>query len=130
MTLNYPWFAHYEAGVPHTVDIPDIPIQQLLVNAAIEYPEHAAVCLPLRYLPLGTRIAAKLSYKELNTLSDRFAAALAARGVRKGSRVAIMLPNLPQQLVAYFGVLAMLGFRLKDFSRRESVPAPAPPPEE
>jgi putative peptidoglycan lipid II flippase len=32
--------------------------------------------------------------------------------------------------VAYFGALALLGFRLKDFSRRESVPAPAPPPEE
>ena len=105
MTADSPWFAHYEEDVSHTVEIPAIPVQQLLVNAAAEYPHHTAVRLPLRYLPLGTRIEAKLSYKELDTFSDRFAAALAALGVHKGSRVAIMLPNLPQQLVAYFGVL-------------------------
>ena len=62
-------------------------------------------------LPLGTRIEAKLSYRELNTLSDRFAAALAALGVHKGGRVAIMLPNLPQQVIAYFGVLKAGGDR-------------------
>ncbi|MCB0150032.1 MAG: AMP-binding protein, partial [Caldilineaceae bacterium] len=38
-------------------------------------------------------------------LSDRFAAALAAQGVKKGTRVSIMLPNCPQQVVMYFGVL-------------------------
>ena len=105
MTVDFPWFAHYEKDVPPSVEIPDIPVQQLLESAAAEYPDHTAVRLPLRYLPLGTRIEAKLSYRELNTFSDRFAAALAALGVRKGSRVAIMLPNLPQQVVAYFGVL-------------------------
>jgi len=105
MTVDYPWYAHYEKSVPHTVEISDIPVQQLLVNAATEFPEHTAVRMPLRYLPLGTRIEARLTYRELHTLSDRFAAALAAHGVRKGSRVAIMLPNLPQQVVAYFGVL-------------------------
>jgi long-chain acyl-CoA synthetase len=59
----------------------------------------------LRYLPLGLKVQAKLSYRELNRLSDRFAAALAGLGVGKGSRVAVMLPNLPQQVIAYFGVL-------------------------
>ena len=105
MTVDFRWYAHYEEGVPHTVEIPDIPVQQLLVDAAAEFPDRPSVCLPLRYLPLGTRIEARLTYKELNRLSDQFAAALAAHGVHKGSRVAIMLPNIPQQVVAYFGVL-------------------------
>ena len=59
----------------------------------------------LRYLPLGLKVEAKLSYAELNRLSDRFAAALVNLGVGKGSRVSIMLPNIPQMVIAYFGVL-------------------------
>ena len=45
------------------------------------------------------------SYTELNRLSDRFAAALVKLGVSKGSRVSLMLPNIPQLVIAYFGVL-------------------------
>ncbi|MEI2693040.1 MAG: AMP-binding protein [Anaerolineae bacterium] len=48
---------------------------------------------------------AKLSYAELNRLSDRFAAALVQLGVAKGDRVSLMLPNMPQLVIAYFGVL-------------------------
>ena len=59
----------------------------------------------LRYLPLGLKIQAQLSYAQLDRLSNRFAAALASMGVGKGSRVALILPNLPQQVIAYFGVL-------------------------
>ena len=56
MTVDYPWFAHYEKGVARTVEIPDIPVQQLLVNAATEFPGHTAVRVRRRYLPRGTRI--------------------------------------------------------------------------
>ena len=105
MTIDYRWLEHYEPGVEHRVDVPAVSVQQLLVNAAAKFPHNTAVRMPLRYLPLGLRIEARLRYDELNSLSDRFAAALAAIGVGKGSRVSIMLPNMPQQVVAYFGVL-------------------------
>ena len=59
----------------------------------------------LKYLPLGLAVQAKLNYKDLNRQSDQFAAALAKLGVGKGSHVAIMLPNMPQQMIAFFGVL-------------------------
>lgn len=105
MTIDYRWRAHYEADVAHTVEVPDKTVPQLLAEAATNYPHHIAVRMVLRYLPFGLRIQAKITYAELDDLSDRFATALAGSGVRKGDRVAIMLPNLPQQVIAYFGVL-------------------------
>jgi long-chain acyl-CoA synthetase len=105
MTTDYCWLAHYEPGVAHRVTIPDITVHQVLVNAAAKFPERIAVRMVLRYLPLGLKVQARLSYAELNRLSDRFAAALVERGVGKGSRVSLMLPNIPQLVIAYFGVL-------------------------
>ena len=47
----------------------------------------------------------KLSYGELDGLSDRLAAGLDAAGLRPGDPVALQLPNIPQFLIAYFGIL-------------------------
>jgi long-chain acyl-CoA synthetase len=46
-----------------------------------------------------------LSYQECHTLVERFACGLAALGIRKGDRVALCLPNSPQAVIAYFGIL-------------------------
>lgn len=105
MATDFCWFPHYEPGVLHSVDVPASTVQQLLLDSAAKFPDHTAVRMVLRYLPFGLKVQARLSYRELNRLSDRFAAALVKLGVSKGSRVAIMLPNLPQQVIAYFGVL-------------------------
>ncbi|HAJ35953.1 MAG TPA: long-chain fatty acid--CoA ligase [Chloroflexi bacterium] len=105
MSSTYPWHSSYEPGVPKTVEIPTMTLQEFLVNAARKYPSKTAVRMVLRYLPLGLAVQAKLTYRELDELSNRFAAALAAQGIKKGSRVSIMLPNCPQQVVFYFGVL-------------------------
>jgi long-chain acyl-CoA synthetase len=105
MSSTYPWLSSYEQGVPATVEIPTMTLHQFLTDAARKYPSKTAVRMVLRYLPLGLAVQAKLTYRELDELSDRFAAALAAQGIKKGARVAIMLPNCPQQAVFYFGVL-------------------------
>lgn len=105
MTMDFCWLAHYEPGVVHSVDVPDSTIHQLLLDSAAKFPDRTSVRMVLRYLPFGLKVQAKLSYWELNRLSDRFAAALVKLGISKGSRVAIMLPNIPQQVIAYFGVL-------------------------
>jgi long-chain acyl-CoA synthetase len=47
----------------------------------------------------------RMSYAELDTASDQLAVGLAARGLRPGDAVALQLPNVPQFLVAYFGIL-------------------------
>ena len=49
--------------------------------------------------------AAKLSYAQLDELSDRAAASLTAAGVTPGDRVGLQLPNIPQFVIAYFGIL-------------------------
>ena len=46
-----------------------------------------------------------MSYAELDELSGRFAAALLAEGLERGDRVAVQLPNVPEFLVAYYGIL-------------------------
>lgn len=90
-----PWLAHYPAGVPATIVPRDVPLCQLLAESADRHPS----------LPALRFHQAVLTYAELWQRVLRCAAALAELGVRKGDRVALMLPNCPQYVVAFFGVL-------------------------
>lgn len=105
MEIPTPWFAHYEKGVPQTVDVPNKLLQDLVTDAAKRFPNNPAVRMVLKYLPLGLSISSRMTYRELDGASDRFAAVLQGLGIKKGDRVGIMLPNLPQTMIAYFGVL-------------------------
>jgi long-chain acyl-CoA synthetase len=55
--------------------------------------------------PVAVFDGGRLSYRQLDQASDRLAAALAAAGVEPGDRVALQLPNIPQFLISYFGIL-------------------------
>jgi len=105
MSMNRPWFAHYDEGVPQEIDIPDIPLYRILDDAAKKYPKNIATRMVLKYLPLGLAIQSKLTYRELNETANRFANALISLGVQHGDRVAVMLPNTPQTVIAFFGTL-------------------------
>ena len=105
MTNSYPWFAHYEKGVPATVEIAHKPLQAFVSEAAKRFPSHVAGRMVLKYLPAGLSISSRITYGELEAQADRFAAGLQELGVKKGDRVGIMLPNVPQVLIAYFGIL-------------------------
>jgi len=82
-----------------------MPLRQVLSDAAAQYSNKVALNLTLRYLPLGLKIRSTMTYSALEAASDRFAAGLAQLGVKKGDRVSVMLPNLPQSVVAFFGIL-------------------------
>lgn len=90
-----PWLKHYEKRVPHTLNYPDIPLYCLLDSSARKYPDNTATVF----------FGAKLSYRELSSLTDAFSAALLDIGVKKGDRLALLLPNCPQNLIAYYGAL-------------------------
>ena len=105
MPVVSPWFAHYEVGVPHTVEVPDKLLQDILADSVRNFPDHRAVTLALKYLPLGLAIRSRMTYRELDAASDRFAAALQGLGIKKGDRVGIMLPNIPQVAVAFYGIV-------------------------
>jgi long-chain acyl-CoA synthetase len=55
--------------------------------------------------PVALYDGGRMTYGELDALSNRLAAGLAAAGVRPGDTVALQLPNIPQFLVSYFGIL-------------------------
>jgi long-chain acyl-CoA synthetase len=93
--MERPWLKHYEAGVPATGSYPDISLPQVLTDSARRYPDRQALEFYGRCL----------TYRELEDLIERFAAALIELGVQKGDRVAVMLPNVPQAVIAYFGAL-------------------------
>jgi long-chain acyl-CoA synthetase len=84
------WFKHYDDGVPHTLEpYPEQTLLDMVSDAARQRPEHPALLFK----------GAQMSYGELERLSDVLAAALVAQGVRKGDRVALLLPNCPQFIV-------------------------------
>jgi long-chain acyl-CoA synthetase len=90
-----PWLAHYDKGVPQTIDYPQVPLFHFLEEAARKYPDRACTIFK----------GAVISYREMNTLTDNMAAALVELGVKKGDRVGIFMPNTPQFVIAYYGIL-------------------------
>jgi long-chain acyl-CoA synthetase len=98
--MDKPWLKHYDEGMPHTLEYPSIPLDQLLTDAAAKHPDHAATVFGAT---VGSRLMdAKLTYGQLNQAVDRFAAGLQGLGVGKGDRVAIMLPNCPQFVITAY----------------------------
>ncbi|RJP48093.1 MAG: alpha/beta fold hydrolase [Anaerolineaceae bacterium] len=89
------WLAHYEKGVPYTISVPRIPLHHLLRSAVRRFPNRAALHFE------GVR----LSYRRLNHEANKFANALLGLGVGRGARVVLLLPNLPQMVVGFFGAL-------------------------
>ncbi len=100
-----PWIQKYEPGVPETIEYNGQLLHEMLDASAQKYANHIATRLVLAYLPLGITVQAKQTYSELKNAVDCFAAALYNMGLQQGDRIAIMLPNSPQQVVAFFGAL-------------------------
>jgi len=101
--MDKPWLISYEVGVPPTLSYPAQTLGELLAASARTYATQTATSYVLRYM-LGGRltIGGKLSYKQLDEQVDRMATALYQLGVRQGERVAVMLPNSPHYLIAFF----------------------------
>ncbi len=92
---DHPWTKFYEAGVPSSLDYPDSTLGEMLSRTAEKFPDRPAL------LFYGKTIG----YAELDGLANRFARSLTSLGVRKGDRVALMLPNVPQMVIAYYGTV-------------------------
>lgn len=93
--MDCPWFSSYDKGVPHDIVIPEGGLQNILDTAAETYGQREAIVFQNTHI----------SYKELKELAEKLAASLRRRGVRPGDRVSIMLPNLPQTFIAFWGVM-------------------------
>ena len=92
--MRRPWLGHYDEGVPETLaPYPERTLVDYLADAARERPNHPALLFK----------GASVSYAQLDRLSDACAAAFSSLGVARGDRVALLLPNCPQFLIAEFG---------------------------
>ena len=94
-----PWLASYETAVPPTIDIPRLPLTRLLDRAWRRFPNRPA----LRFMGYTLR------YRSLSAQAGRFANGLLALGIKKEARVMLLLPNVPQLVIAYYGTLRVGG---------------------
>lgn len=93
--VEQPWGKSYPPGVRWDTEIPLVPVQQLLEDAAEAWPNNPAVDFMGR----------KISYRDLNDLANRAALGFQKLGVKPGVHVGLYLPNTPHYLVSLFGVL-------------------------
>jgi long-chain acyl-CoA synthetase len=92
---DYPWLKHYDAGVPHTLQpYPDITVLDVLADTLKQRPEHPLVIFQGR----------EVSHREVEEHSNALAAALIAKGVKKGDRVICLFLNCPQSFIAFFAI--------------------------
>jgi len=99
MTISTPrpWLAGYADGVPHDLELPEGSLYDLLATSIAEHPSSVA----LEFFGRET------TYAELGEQVDRAAEGLRLLGVQKGDTVAIVLPNCPQHIVAFYAVLRL-----------------------
>jgi long-chain acyl-CoA synthetase len=93
--LDRPWLTQYDPGVPAEIALPDESLDASLRQAAATYPDRIAI----RFF------GRSITYRELEELTNRFANALIGLGVQPGDRVALLMPNCPQMVLAYYGGL-------------------------
>ena len=96
MSLARPWLAHYPEGVPHEIALEgNQSLLDLFETAFQSYPDRIACEF----------MEKALTYRQLDLLSQDFAAYLQTLDLETGSRVAIMLPNTPSYLIAMLATL-------------------------
>ena len=96
MNQDKPWLNSYPEGVPHQVDGTQFEsLNHLFAQALDQYSSRLAFdCM-----------GKKITYKKLDELSWQFASYLQSSGLKKGDRIALMMPNLLQYPIALLGSL-------------------------
>ncbi len=94
MAFDRLWHKAYVHGIEPSLDFDRSTISEFLSRNAEKYPQKTALIF----------MGKKMSFGEIDSLSSRFAQALQNIGVKKGDRVALLLPNVPQIVISYFGI--------------------------
>jgi long-chain acyl-CoA synthetase len=92
-----PWLSSYAEGVPHEIDEPSQTLPEMLAESVRTHGDRPALEF----------FGATTTYRELGDLVDRAAEGLRRLGVRAGDRVALVLPNCPQHVVAFYAALRL-----------------------
>ena len=92
MALEKSWHKSYAPGVPQEIEFERVTMPEALTRNAKQFSNHTAL------LYMGK----KIFYPELERLVNRFGRALMDMGVKKGDKVAMLLPNIPQIVIANY----------------------------
>jgi len=97
MSIERPWLNNYNPTTPHEIDIHEFPsIVSVLEKAIKDYADR----------PAFSNFGKQLTYADIDRLSNQFANYLLHElNLKKGDRVALMMPNVLQYPIAIFGVL-------------------------
>ncbi len=97
--LDRLWKKNWPEGIPTEIEysLGKIPIFHYLKDHAEKTPDKTCIIF----------YGKKISYGEIDDLSDRFAAYLASKGLKKGDRVAVFFLNCPQFFIAFYGILKL-----------------------
>jgi long-chain acyl-CoA synthetase len=98
-TSTRPWLSSYAPGVPTEIEIPEESLSDLFDSAVSRFPDLVALEF----------YGATTTYRQLGDQVSRAAQALVDLGVGSGDRVALVLPNCPQHVVAFYAVLRLGG---------------------
>ncbi|MEO0150531.1 MAG: long-chain fatty acid--CoA ligase [candidate division WOR-3 bacterium] len=94
---TYIWHKKYEPGVPYSLEYEEVPLYTILDNSAQKYPNNPAI----------TFYNWQITYSQLFNKVESLKTALYELGIRKGDRVALMLPNTPHYIISYFAILKL-----------------------
>ena len=92
---NKPWQAIYPEQIPAVLSYEDRPLYSFLKESAEEFPDKVSIHFQGK----------ELTFREVYESALKFAAYLKSIGLQKGERVAVMLPNCPQGVISFFGIL-------------------------
>jgi long-chain acyl-CoA synthetase len=92
-----PWLKFYDARTPYRIKLPSVPLPRLLETTARRFGKTPA----LEYL------GKSMHWADVEKLANRFARGLAALGISRHQRVLLALPNIPQWMIAHYGILKL-----------------------
>jgi len=95
MDNNKPWNKHYPKEIPSEIEYDEKPLYSFLLENAERFKEKKALHF----------MGKEISFGELSSRAKQMANFLQSIGLKKGDRVAIMLPNSPQAVITYYGAL-------------------------
>ncbi|MFA4015100.1 MAG: hypothetical protein RUDDFDWM_000173 [Candidatus Fervidibacterota bacterium] len=90
-----PWLKKYPKGVPTSLEYPEVALDSLLSDASKRFPKKAATVF----------YGARMNYEELDKLATSFSVAIQNLEGCIDERIALMLPNCPQFIIAYYGIV-------------------------
>ncbi|MFL4472992.1 long-chain-fatty-acid--CoA ligase [Paeniglutamicibacter sp. MACA_103] len=96
-TAARPWTKNYQPGVPAEIELPTESLSAMFERSVAEAGES----------PATEFFGKRTSYRELGEQVERAAEGLRNLGVRAGDRVALILPNCPQHVIAFYAVLRL-----------------------